>query len=125
MGSGGAAGAELDARAEVGLPPSVHMAALDGTADAVAALLAEAGIPGTGAEPAVASAEVLGPVDLPVGARRPPGLDPAAEVVRMLVRVRREHGLALASALRGATAVLSARREHDPVRVQIDPLHFG
>ncbi|CAJ1583372.1 primosomal protein N' [[Mycobacterium] wendilense] len=121
----GAAGAELDARAEVGLPPSVHMAALDGTADAVAALLAEAGIPGTGAEPAVASAEVLGPVDLPVGARRPPGLDPAAEVVRMLVRVRREHGLALASALRGATAVLSARREHDPVRVQIDPLHFG
>lgn len=117
----GAAEAELDERAEVGLPPSVHMAALDGTSDGVAALLAEAGIPGT----ALGSADVLGPVELPVGARRPPGLDPSVEVVRMLVRVGRDQGLALASALRGATAVLSARREHDPVRVQIDPLHFG
>ncbi|BBZ04756.1 putative primosomal protein N' [Mycolicibacterium chitae] len=121
----GAAEAELDERAEVGLPPSVHMAALDGTSDGVAALLAEAGIPGSALGSALGSADVLGPVELPVGARRPPGLDPSAEVVRMLVRVGRDQGLALASALRGATAVLSARREHDPVRVQIDPLHFG
>ncbi len=121
----GAAEAELDERAEVGLPPSVHMAALDGTSDGVAALLAEAGIPGSALGSALGSADVLGPVELPVGARRPPGLDPGVEVVRMLVRVGRDQGLALASALRGATAVLSARREHDPVRVQIDPLHFG
>ena len=41
----GHAEAELTARTEVGLPPSVHMAALDGTAGAVAALLDEARLP--------------------------------------------------------------------------------
>jgi primosomal protein N' (replication factor Y) (superfamily II helicase) len=43
----------------------------------------------------------------------------------MLVRVSREHGLALAAALRRAVAVTSARHDHEPVRVQIDPLHIG
>ena len=32
---------------------------------------------------------------------------------------------ALAAALRRATGVLSARHDHAPVRVQIDPLHIG
>ncbi len=113
----GHAEAEVAARAEVGLPPSVHMAALDGTHDATAALLAAAELP--------EDAEVLGPVDLPVGVRRPPGVDPDVEVVRMLVRVERRHGLALAGTLRRASAVLSARREHAPVRIHIDPLHIG
>lgn len=117
----GAANAELDARTEVGLPPSVHMAAVDGTSDAVAAFLAEARLPG----PITGPVDVLGPVDLPAGARRPPGVGPDAEVIRMLVRVSRDQGLALATALRRATGVLSARRDHEPVRVQIDPLHIG
>ena len=41
----GHAEAELDARAEVGLPPAVHMAALDGSPAAVAALLDTAALP--------------------------------------------------------------------------------
>lgn len=113
----GHADAELAARAEVGLPPSVHIAALDGSADAVSALLAEARLPDY--------AELLGPVDLPAGARRPAAIASGAPVTRMLVRVPREHGLALAAALRGAVGVLSARQTHEPVRVQIDPLHIG
>ena len=64
----GHAEAELAARTEVGLPPSVHMAALDGAAEAVAALLDEVQLPD--------SAELLGPVRAAAGARRPPGLRP-------------------------------------------------
>ncbi|MEV0670072.1 primosomal protein N' [Mycobacterium sp. NPDC050441] len=111
------ADAELDGRGEVGLPPAVHMAAIDGTTTAVAALLDTAQLPD--------SAEVLGPVELPAGARRPPGLDADAEVGRMLVRVPRDGGLELAAALRRATAVLSARKDQQPCRIQIDPLHIG
>ncbi len=113
----GHAEAELDSRSEVGWPPSVHMAALDGVAEAVTVLLAEAQLPD--------AAGVLGPVDLPPGVRRPAGIAAEADVTRMLVRVPRDQGLALAAALRKATGVLSARRDHDPVRVQIDPLHIG
>lgn len=101
----------------MGLPPAVHIAALDGTPDAVRALLEVAELP--------PEAEPLGPVELPFGARRPPGIGPDSPVHRMLVRVPRESGLALAAALRRATGVLSARHDHAPVRVQIDPLHIG
>ena len=70
--------------------------------------------------------EVLGPVELPPGARRPAGGAPVTgPVMRMLVRVPRDRGLALAAALRRATGVLSARHDQQPVRVQIDPLHIG
>jgi len=108
---------ELAARTEVGLPPSVHMAAIDGAADAVHALLDEAQLP--------EEADLLGPVDLPPGVRRPPGTPADVPVIRMLVRVRREQGLALAAAIRRGVGVLSARQTHQPVRVQIDPLHIG
>lgn len=113
----GHAEAELAARTEVGLPPSVHMAAIDGAGDAVAALLDEARLPD--------GADVLGPVALPPGARRPAGTAADVVVTRMLVRVGRGQGLALAGALRRGVGVLSARQTHDPVRVQIDPLHIG
>ena len=46
-------------------------------------------------------------------------------VTRILVRVPREQGLALAAALRRGVGVLSARQTHEPVRVQIDPLQIG
>ncbi|HEX7269544.1 MAG TPA: primosomal protein N', partial [Streptosporangiaceae bacterium] len=113
----GHAEAELDARAEVGLPPAVHMAAIDGAPDAVAALLETAELPD--------SADIVGPVELPSGARRPPGTPAASRVSRMLVRVPRAEGLELAAGLRRATGVLSARHDQQPVRVQIDPLHIG
>ena len=113
----GHAEAELAARTEVGLPPSVHMAALDGAAEAVAALLDEVQLPD--------GAELLGPVALPPGARRPAGTPADVPVIRMLVRVRREHGLALAGGVRRAVAVISARQTDVPVRVQIDPLQIG
>ncbi|WP_186245712.1 primosomal protein N' [Mycobacterium simulans] len=109
--------AELSARTEVGLPPSVHMAVLDGTAEAVTALLDLARLP--------ADAELLGPVELPTGVRRPAGATAGVPVTRMLVRVRREQGLELAASLRRGVGVLSARQTRDPVRVQIDPLQIG
>ncbi|WP_163801931.1 primosomal protein N' [Mycolicibacterium sediminis] len=108
---------ELDARSEVGLPPAAHMAAIDGTPEAAAALIDAATLP--------EAAEVLGPVDLPPGARRPAGEPTAGPVMRMLVRVPRDRGLDLAAALRRATGSLSARHDNEPVRVQIDPLHIG
>jgi primosomal protein N' (replication factor Y) (superfamily II helicase) len=113
----GHADAELDSRAEVGLPPAVHLAAVDGAPAAVDALLATADLADT--------AQLLGPVDLPAGVRRPPGASADSPVSRMLVRVPRDGGLALAAALRRAAAVLSARHDQEPVRVQIDPLHIG
>ncbi|MEZ0353204.1 primosomal protein N' [Mycobacterium sp. pR1184] len=113
----GHADAELTARSEVGLPPGVHMAAIDGSADAVAALLDAAELP--------YGAEQLGPVDLPPGVRRPPGTPPGVPVIRMLVRVRREQGLELAASLRRGVGVLSARQSHEPARVQIDPPQIG
>ncbi len=113
----GHADAELDSRAEVGLPPAVHMAAVDGAPDAVRAMIETAELPD--------GADLLGPVDLPPGARRPPGTPPEKPVNRMLVRVPRDAGLPLAAALRRAAGVLSARRDQEPVRVQIDPLHIG
>lgn len=117
----GHAEAEVIARAEVGLPPSVHMAAVDGTAGAVTALLEAARL----SDQESFDADLLGPVDLPAGVRRPAGTPPGAPVTRMLVRVPRRQGLALAGALRRGVAVLSARQTHEPARVQIDPLHIG
>ena len=114
----GHAEAELDARDEVGLPPAVHMAAVDGAPEAVAALLETAELPD--------SDELLGPVDLPSGSpqtprhpRRRPGQPNAG------AGAPRTDGLELAAALRRATGVLSARHDQQPVRVQIDPLHIG
>jgi len=113
----GHADTELDSRAEVGLPPAVHLAAIDGTPAGVQALLTAVELP--------ADADLLGPVELPFGARRPPGLQADAEVQRMLVRVPRDRGLAVAAALRRAIGVTSAHRDHQPVRVQVDPPHIG
>ena len=113
----GHAEAELDARSGVGLPPSVHIAALDGPPRAVYALLELTELPD--------GAELLGPVELPVAARRPAGAGEDDVVTRMLIRVGRDQGLALAAALRRTVGVTSARHDQEPVRVQIDPLHIG
>jgi primosomal protein N' (replication factor Y) len=92
---------ELAERAELRFPPAVRMASLTGPDDAVQALLSAAELPPT--------AELLGPVDVP------------PDSIRMLLRVPRSAGLALAQALHQAQAVRSARKEPGAVRVQLDP----
>ncbi|WP_332838642.1 primosomal protein N' [Nocardia bovistercoris] len=113
----GHARAEVDARAEVGFPPAVRMAAIDGATDAIDELLRLATLP--------ADAEVLGPVPLPPFARKPFAGDSPAEVERMILRVHRRHGPALARALIEAQAVRSTHRSDAPLRVQIDPVDIG
>lgn len=112
------AAAELDARAEVGFPPAIRLAAVDGTTDSIAELLDAATLPdGT---------EILGPVPLPPTARKPfSGNDSPAEVERMLLRVARSDGAPLARALTAAQAVRSTHRSDAPLRVQIDPVDIG
>ncbi|MFD6396038.1 primosomal protein N' [Nocardia sp. NPDC060249] len=112
------AAAELQARAEVGFPPAVRLAAIDGTTASIAELLDATTLPdGT---------EILGPVPLPPTARKPfSGTDSPAEVERMLLRVARADGAPLARALTAAQAVRSSHRSDAPLRVQIDPVDIG
>jgi primosomal protein N' (replication factor Y) len=98
------AGRELDERRDLGFPPAVRMASVTGSAAGVADLLAAARLPD--------GVEELGPV--------PAGEDQE----RMLLRVPRAGGLALAAALHAAAGVRSARKAPDPVRIQIDPLEL-
>ena len=98
------AATELAARTELGFPPAVRMATVDGTPDAVNALLDELRLPPTG--------EVLGPVPL--------GDDETRE--RALVRVARNEGRQLAAVLAEAQAVRTARKEQELVRIKLDPL---
>ena len=96
----GAAQRELAERAELGFPPAVRMASLSGSSMAVAELLA-----------AVTVGEALGPV-------------PAGEVDRALLRVPRARGAELATALKAAAGIRSARKA-EPVRVELDPRVLG
>jgi primosomal protein N' (replication factor Y) len=100
---------ELAERRELGFPPAVRMASVEGSPDAVAGLLGELALPESG--------EVLGPV--PLGDVDEEG---RAERERALVRVPRRDGRALAIALAHAQASRVARKEADPARVQLDPL---
>jgi primosomal protein N' (replication factor Y) len=106
----GHAAAELAGRAEVGFPPAVRMAAVEGAPDAVAAV-ADA----VAAD--LAGAEVLGPIEL----------EPVDGEVRerLLLRVPRAQGRALAAALHAAQAGRSARKAADAVRVRLDPAEIG
>jgi primosomal protein N' (replication factor Y) len=104
---------ELAERRALGFPPTVRMASVTGTPDAVAELLAAASLPN--------GAELLGPVPVRAVAS-PGGAEPDGPVERMLVRVSRAHAPALATALHAAAGVRSARKAPDPVRIQVDPL---
>jgi primosomal protein N' (replication factor Y) len=101
----GHASAELTARAELGFPPAVRMAALDGAPEALAGLEIPAG------------AEALGPVPVP-GERE-------GERERLLVRVPRSKGSALAVALAAVQAGRSARKLPEALRVQLDPVELS
>jgi primosomal protein N' (replication factor Y) (superfamily II helicase) len=112
---------ELAEREMLGFPPAVRMAAVTGSAGAVAGFLAETVLP--------AQAEVIGTVPAGPG---PAGADKAggdkagagnagADRVQALIRVPRPGGLALAAALRQAQASRTARKDTGQVRVQLDP----
>jgi primosomal protein N' (replication factor Y) len=92
---------ELAEREALGFPPAVRIAAVTGSAEAVAGFLAGTVLP--------AEAEVIGTV--PAG----------ADKVRALIRIPRPGGLALAAALRQAQAARTARKDTGQVRVQLDP----
>jgi primosomal protein N' (replication factor Y) len=99
---------ELAERRALGFPPAVRMASLTGPATAVAEFLELIDLPnGTG---------VLGPVPVPASG------DTATE--RVLLRVARSAGPALAAALHAAAGLRSARKATEPVRVRIDPLEI-
>jgi primosomal protein N' (replication factor Y) len=118
---------ELDDRRALHLPPAGRMAALTGAAPAVAELMAGLELP--------PAAEVLGPVPvIPTsrgGAAPGPrstgseGLDEDELVERLLVRVPRTQGAALAAGLKAAQAGRSARKAKGTVRVEIDPAILG
>jgi primosomal protein N' (replication factor Y) len=102
---------ELAARTELGFPPAMRMASVDGTPAAVADFLLSLRLPEV--------ADVLGPVPL-----ESTGPGEREERERALVRAPRERGRELASALFDALAVRTARKDPDPVRVRLDPLEL-
>ncbi|WP_308250149.1 primosomal protein N' [Sphaerisporangium fuscum] len=100
---------ELAERATLGFPPAVHMATLTGPAAAVREMAADLRLP--------EGAQILGPVPL----ETPRPMAGEAEE-RLMVRVPRADGGALARALKGAAGVRSARKAPDMVRVCMDPI---
>ena len=116
--------AELAARSEVGFPPAVRMAAVEGSATAVAEVLDAV----LGAVPAAAAPRRGGArpgrARPEPGPARDPSRDPAPRE-RALLRVPRAQGRALAAALAGAQALRSARKATEPVRVRLDPPEVG
>jgi primosomal protein N' (replication factor Y) (superfamily II helicase) len=113
----GHAGAELAGRAEVGFPPAVRMASVEGAPAAVAEVI-------DGVLADLPAAEVLGPVELEPE-RPEPGRRADESRERALVRVPRAQGKALAAALHAAQAVRTARKATDLVRVRLDPVEIG
>ena len=96
----GAAARELAERTELGFPPAVRLASVQGTPAAVAEVVASL--------PAPARRDALGPV-------------PAADgQERLLLRAPRAAGPQLAAALTAAQALRSARKG-EPVRIELDP----
>jgi primosomal protein N' (replication factor Y) len=107
----GAAQRELDQRTRLGFPPTVRMAALVGTAPAVADLLVAAHLP--------AQAQVLGPSPLEAATHD------GGPLVRTLVRVPLAAGPELTAALKAGQGVRGARKAGDHVSVHVDPEQIG
>ena len=111
------ASAELDNRSEVKFPPAVHMAAIDGITDKVSYLVKTAQLPN--------DAEILGPLELPLGVRRPPWFEPSDKITRTLIRVSKKNGLELAIILKRTMALIYNRNDQKPCRIQINPINIG
>ncbi|MPY76888.1 MAG: primosome assembly protein PriA [Actinophytocola sp.] len=101
---------ELAERRELGFPPAVRMASLEGEPEPLAAALDEVTLP--------ESAEVLGPVPVMTPQRQ----GEQRELERVLLRVPNADGKSLAAALAALQAGRGARKEPDTVRVRLDPL---
>jgi primosomal protein N' (replication factor Y) len=127
----GHAATELAARAEVGFPPAVRMASVEGSPAAVAEVLDELGAGRVGLDLGPATGgplpglDVLGPVELEPDAGPPGSRADAQPRERALLRVPRADGRALAAALHAAQAARSARKAPDPVRIRLDPVEIG
>ena len=100
----GFAARELAERVAARLPPAVRLATVEGAPEAVAEVAGERAWP----EPV----EVLGPVSL------------GPDLARLVVRVPRARGGALAQALTAVQAGRSARKQQ-AVRVRLDPAALG
>ncbi|HWS57368.1 MAG TPA: primosomal protein N', partial [Actinotalea sp.] len=112
----GLAERELAERTELGLPPAVHLVAVDGPREAVEQLVAGLRERTT----------VLGPIPLEHATAQPPDeqgtLEPeTTRPVRALLRTPWPDSPELLAELAAALAVRSARRQ-SPVRVQVEPL---
>ena len=109
---------ELADRADLGFPPATRMVAVTGTSNAIQGLLAAASLPAT--------ADRIGPVEIDrprtgAAARAVAADDSIPPEQRLLIRVPRRDGAALAAALHAAAGVRSARKDPDPVRIMFDP----
>jgi primosomal protein N' (replication factor Y) len=111
----GQAERELAERRELGFPPAVRMASLTGSPPDVADLLAATHLPESAVELGSVPAR---PASTRIGAAEPD------DAVRLLLRVARGDGAALAEALHAAAAVRSARKSGGPVRIVLDPLEL-
>jgi primosomal protein N' (replication factor Y) len=104
----GHAAQELAARTELGFPPAVRMASVDGAPNALAEFLDNLSLPATG--------EILGPVPLDETGE--------SDRERALIRATRAEGRVLAAALATAQAGRTAKKEPESIRVRLDPLEL-
>ncbi len=113
----GHAGAELAARTELGFPPAVAMASIQGPELEVTTAAAGLGLPPGG--------EVLGPVLLedlpPITGSRARTAAPVAGTARMLLRVPPSGRKQLAAAVKALAAARSVRKDDENLRLRIDP----
>ncbi len=113
----GHAAAELDARRELGFPPAVAMASLQGLEALTAAAAGSLELPEGG--------EILGPVlleDLPApsGSRARANV-PTEGDARVLVRVPPAGRKQLAAQIKALAAARSTRKDEESLRLRIDP----
>jgi primosomal protein N' (replication factor Y) len=101
----GHADRELADRRELGFPPITRMAAITGSGRAISELMSSAQLP--------ESTERIGPVEI------------GPDAQRLLLRVPRTAGSALALSLHAAAAMRSARKANEPTRIALDPVTLG
>ena len=93
----------------------LQLGAVDGAGPDIGAFVESIELP--------AGSDILGPVPLPIGVRPPAGADDGAE--RILLRIDRARGHALAAALIEAQVRRNTHHETGPIRVQVDPPTIG
>jgi len=134
----GHASTELAARRELGFPPVVAMASIEGDESAVLGVLDRLELPADGEVLGPVALDDLGPPGEPPPARAATGRrgaqqggptagpddeqDPPEIRLRALVRAPQARRKALSNALHVVAAARSARKEGGGVRIRVDPL---